>query len=167
MEQICQNELEQKTNERKDRYNHMEVIFDALSENESFARMAVASFIMSANPTMEELADVKTAVSEAVTNGIIHGYRMNHKKEEMEIHPKIILRGNLKGKELKVEVEDFGVGMKDIKLAMQPLYTSRPELERSGMGFAFMMCFMDEVVVESQPEVGTKVIMTKVFGKGE
>lgn len=167
-ENACQSEWTAVNNETDSkRCNHMEVVFDALSENEGFARMMVAAFVMNTNPTMEELEDVKMAVSEAVTNSIIHGYRMNHKKERMEIHPKIVLRGKLCGSRLEVEIEDYGVGIKDINLAMQPMFTTRPDLERSGMGFAFMMCFMDNVLVESQPDVGTKITMIKTFGKGE
>ncbi len=138
--------------------NEMEIIFDSRSENEGFARVAVAAFMTQLNPTVEEVADVKTAVSEAVTNAIIHGY-------ENKIH-KVSIRCRIRKKELIVEVTDRGKGIENIEQAMTPLYTSKPELERSGMGFAFMEAFMDTVKVESEPEKGTKVTMKKTIGKG-
>lgn len=136
--------------------NEMSLTFDAVSLNESFARVVVAAFITPLNPTVEELADVKTAVSEAVTNAIIHGYDSRGGKIRMYC----MVTGNL----LSVRVEDDGVGIADIEQAMMPLYTSRPELERSGMGFAFMEAFMDDLKVESRPGEGTKVSMMKRVG---
>lgn len=136
--------------------NEMSLTFDAVSLNESFARVVVAAFITPLNPTVEELADVKTAVSEAVTNAIIHGYDSRGGKIRMYC----VVTGNL----LSVRVEDDGVGIADIEQAMMPLYTSRPELERSGMGFAFMEAFMDDLKVESRPGEGTKVSMMKRVG---
>lgn len=138
--------------------NEMEIIFDSHSSNEGFARVAVASFMTQLNPTVEEVADVKTAISEAVTNSIIHGY-------ENEIH-KVSIRCRIEGQSFLVEVKDNGVGIEDVEQAMTPLYTSKPELERSGMGFAFMEAFMDQVEVESKPGVGTTVRMKKTIGKG-
>lgn len=138
--------------------NEMEIIFDSHSSNEGFARVSVAAFLTQLNPTVEEVADVKTAISEAVTNAIIHGY--GH-----EIH-KVSIRCKTDGTQIMVEVRDHGVGIEDIGKAMTPLYTSKPELERSGMGFAFMEAFMDNVEVESVPGEGTTVRMKKTIGKG-
>ena len=138
--------------------NEMQVIFDSRSSNESFARVTVASFMTALNPTVEEVSDVKTAVSEAVTNAIIHGY-------ESEIH-NISIHCRTEGQTLYLEVRDEGKGIEDIKQAMEPLYTSKPELERSGMGFSFMEAFMDELEVESSPGMGTVVKMEKTIGKG-
>lgn len=133
--------------------NHMTVTFDAISENEAFARMVVSAFLVGANPMVSELDDVKTAVSEAVTNAIIHGY------EEKAGY--VLMRCILKEKQLTVCVQDFGQGIADIAQAREPFYTTKPELERSGMGFAFMETFMDRVEVTSELGVGTTVTMTK------
>lgn len=138
--------------------NEMEIIFDSHSSNEGFARVSVAAFLTQLNPTVEEVADVKTAISEAVTNAIIHGY-------ENEVH-KVSIRCRIEGAQIAVEVKDNGVGIEDVEQAMTPLYTSKPELERSGMGFAFMEAFMDSVEVESAPGKGTTVRMKKTIGKG-
>lgn len=139
--------------------NQMQVIFDAKSVNESFARVAVAAFLAELNPTLDEIADVKTAVSEAVTNAIIHGYQ----NQEGQVKLQCILQGNL----VEIVVEDDGVGIADVEKAREPLFTTKPELERSGMGFAFMEAFMDELEVDSKPGEGTKVIMKKLIGKTE
>ena len=138
--------------------NHMRVEFDSISENEAFARVTVAAFLTRLNPSVEEVADVKTAVSEAVTNAIIHGYQGT-------VHT-ITMEGELEGSCLTLRIRDEGVGIADIGQAMEPLYTSRPELERSGMGFLFMEAFMDEVQVESEPGKGTCVTMKKWIGCG-
>lgn len=136
--------------------NHMKLEFDALSCNEAFARIAVAAFMTQLNPTVEEVADVKTAVSEAVTNCIIHAYdKTTGDRRDVEIECTI------SGNELDVVVRDFGVGIENIELAMEPLFTSKPQFERSGMGFAFMEAFMDFLEVESKPNVGTCVRMKK------
>ena len=137
--------------------NEMEILFDSRSENEGFARVAVAAFMTQLNPTVEEVSDVKTAVSEAVTNAIIHGY-------DNQIC-KVSIRCSVRGKELMVEVRDTGKGIENIKQAMTPMYTSKPELERSGMGFSFMEAFMDNLHVISEPGEGTRVIMKKSIGK--
>lgn len=133
--------------------NEMTLAFDSISENEEFARVTVAAFASQLNPTLEEVADIRTAVSEAVTNAIIHGYPEG-------IHT-IVLRVRMEKQQLEVWVIDEGVGIADISRAMEPLYTSRPDLERSGMGFMFMEAFMDEVKVESSPGMGTTVYMKK------
>lgn len=138
--------------------NEMQIIFDSRSSNESFARVTVAAFLTSLNPTIEEVADVKTAVSEAVTNAIIHGY-------ENEIH-KIEIRCRTEGDTFYLEVEDHGKGIENVERAMEPLFTTKPELERSGMGFSFMEAFMDELEVFSKPGKGTLVKMQKIIGKG-
>ena len=134
----------------------MKLIINNISENESFARTVVAAYMTRLDPTFEELADVKTAVSEAVTNSIIHGY--GKEKGKIEIHCTI------KGKTIHISVQDWGIGIEDIDKAMEPLYTTKPEWERSGMGFAFMEAFMDEVQVESVPGKGTTVWMKKTTG---
>jgi len=136
--------------------NYMEICFSAKSENEGLARMLVASFLADFNPSMEEMGDVKIAVSEAVTNAVIHGYEGNAENGE-EIHM-ICAR---KEDDLYLVIEDAGKGMEDIRQAMEPLYTTRPDLERSGMGFSFMEAFMDRLEVESEPGKGTKVLMQK------
>lgn len=138
--------------------NEMEVIFDSCSSNERFARVAVAAFLTQLNPTVEEVSDVKTAVSEAVTNSIIHGY-------DQEIH-KIRIQCRIDQNLFMVVVKDEGKGIEDIAQAMMPMYTTRPELDRSGMGFAFMEAFMDKVEVESALGGGTTVRMEKTIGKG-
>ena len=127
--------------------------FESRSHNEQFARVVAAVFAARLDPTVEEVEDLKTAVSEAVTNAIIHGYE----KEEGMVHMKL----TIKGRELSVEVRDEGVGIADVKKAMEPLYTSKPSRERSGMGFSFMEAFMDEVWVDSAPGRGTVVRMVK------
>ena len=139
--------------------NEMTIIFDSRPANEALARVAVASFCTQLNPTLEEVSDLKTAVSEAVTNCIIHGY-------EGEVH-KIRVDCSLCGQELKVDVTDHGTGIPDIKKAMEPLFTTKPELDRSGMGFAFMEAFMDDLEVESTPGKGTRVHMRKKMRCGD
>lgn len=138
--------------------NEMQLIFDSRSSNESFARVTVAAFMTSLNPTVEEVSDVKTAVSEAVTNAVIHGY-------ENEVHD-IYIRCHTKERSLYIEIEDKGKGIEDVEAAMEPLFTTKPDLDRSGMGFSFMEAFMDELKVESEPGKGTVVKMKKIIGKG-
>ena len=135
----------------------MRLEFESIPSNEAFARVVVAAFVTRLNPTMEEISDIKTAVSEAVTNAIIHGYGQ-------QVH-KIIIEASVEEELLTVSVEDFGVGILDVKKAMEPMYTTREDLERSGMGFVFMEAFMDTVSVESKEGEGTKVTMTKKVGK--
>lgn len=138
--------------------NEMEVIFDSRSENEGFARVAVAAFLTQLNPTVEEVSDVKTAVSEAVTNSIIHGYDGAVRK--------ISIRCKIRENTFIVQIRDEGCGIENVEQAMLPMFTTKPELERSGMGFAFMEAFMDRVEVESKLEYGTTVTMEKAIGKG-
>ena len=136
--------------------NILEVKFSAKSENESLSRVIVASFAAKLDPTLDELSDIKMAVSEAVTNSIIHGYDEDESKF-------VYLRCELKDRTIKVVIEDRGNGIEDVKQAMQPMYTSKPELERSGMGFSFMESFMDSLEVVSIKGEGTKVVMTKTI----
>ena len=143
-------------NVEKRTVNHMQMEFDAISENEQLARLAVAAFITPLNPTVEEMSDVKTAISEAVTNAIIHGYEREGGR--------VSIRCKLQGDLLEVEVEDWGSGIVDVELAMEPLYTSKPEEDRSGMGFSFMEAFMDELEVSSVVGSGTTVAMKKKLG---
>ena len=133
--------------------NEMKLEFPSKSQNESFARSVVAAFVAQLDPTIEELAEIKTAVSEAVTNAIIHGYSC-----EMG---NVVIVTRIYGDTVEIEVKDSGVGIADIELARQPLYTSKPELERSGMGFTVMETFMDKVEIESLPWKGTTIRMTK------
>ena len=138
--------------------NEMKIKFDSTYCNEGFERVAVASFLTQMNPTVEEVADVKTAVSEAVTNAIIHGYEKRQGK--------IRIFCRISENQIFMEVSDKGKGILNVEEAMQPMYTTKPEEDRSGMGFAFMEAFMDEVKVESEPEKGTCVRMKKIIGKG-
>lgn len=134
----------------------MALEMDSISRNEEFARVVVAVFMSRMNPTLEEVDDVKTAVSEAVTNAVIHGY--GQKKGI------IYIEGKIEGNELTVVVKDLGIGIDNLKKAMEPMYTSDTSGERSGMGFSFMEAFMDQLEVESQPGKGTLVRMKKRIG---
>lgn len=133
--------------------NEMKLEFDSRSCNEGFARVAVAAFLTQLNPTLEEVADVKTALSEAVTNAIIHGYE--GKVEKIQIHCRIY------NEQIEIQVKDQGVGIEDIPRAMEPLFTTKGDCERAGMGFSFMEAFMDTLEVYSLPQKGTTVKMTK------
>lgn len=138
--------------------NQIKLEFEAVSENEALARVVVAAFIAGLNVTIDELEDVKTAVSEAVTNAIIHGYR--------ECGGTVIMNAVLKKESrdtslFSVEICDTGVGIEDVEKAMQPMFTTGLENERSGMGFSFMEAFMDKVEVTSSPNMGTMVHMEK------
>ena len=137
--------------------NICEISFLAVSENEAFARMVAAAFVMPENPTLEELSDIKTAVSEAVTNAILHGYNQ-------DAVGMVHMRCEKEETNFTFCVSDAGVGIENVEQAMEPLYTSKPELERSGMGFSFMEAFMDTLLVESEPGRGTKVTMSKRLG---
>ena len=137
--------------------HEMKMEFQAISENEGFARVAVGAFIAVLNPTVDELADIKTAVSEAVTNCIIHGY------EQQE--GSIWIQCKIEGNQVEIAITDSGRGIRNVEQAREPLFTTKPELERSGMGFAFMEAFMDELQVESVFHEGTKITMKKTIGK--
>ena len=136
--------------------NEMTIIFDSRPENEGLARVAAAAFCTQLNPTLEEVADLKTAVSEAVTNCIIHGY-------QGEVH-KIRMKCVRKERTIYLDIEDDGIWIADVEKAMEPLYTTRADQDRSGMGFTFMEAFMDEVKVTSQVGKGTCVHMSKKIG---
>lgn len=127
--------------------------FDSRSENEAMARVVIAAYLLREDPTLEEMADIKTAVSEAVTNAIIHGYE--------DTIGRIVMEADIKDHCLSVSITDFGKGIEDVEKAMEPLFTTKPDKERVGMGFAFMEAFMDELYVESEVNKGTKVIMKK------
>lgn len=133
--------------------NEMKLEFISKSNNEAFARITVAAFVSQLDPTIEELSDIKTAVSEAVTNSIVHGY-----EDKLGL---INLKCKIHENEVFIEVSDNGKGIENIEMAKQPLYTTKPNLERSGMGFTIMESFMDELNVESVLGVGTKVTMKK------
>lgn len=136
--------------------NKISIEFLSKSQNEAFARVAVAAFVSQLDPTIEELTDVKTAVSEGVTNSIIHGY-------ENREDGKVRIDASIKGQEVEIVISDFGRGIEDIEKAKEPLYTSRPDLERSGMGFTVMESFMDSLEVYSEKGKGTKVVIKKKF----
>ena len=135
------------------RHNEMEVHFLSVPENEAFARVVIAAFAMQLSPTLAEIADVKTAVSEAVTNAIVHGYEGTRGT--------VTMRAMIDNASLSIEIMDRGKGIPNIAQAMEPFYTTHPEQERSGMGFAVMQTFMDEVDVQSTPGSGTSVRMRK------
>ena len=135
--------------------NEMKIEFISKSSNEAFARIAVAAFASQLDPTIEELADIKTAVSEAVTNCIIHGY---DKKQGI-----VKIVSKLRENEIIIEISDKGKGIENIDEAKEPLYTTKPNLERSGMGFTIMESFMDKMEVESILGLGTKVTMSKII----
>ena len=134
--------------------NLMELRFEALPENESFARMVISAFLIQKNPPLNSVSEVRTAVSEAVTNSIVHAYR--EKQGGL-----VILRAEIREEQLLLEIEDYGCGIADIERAMQPFYTSQPEEERTGIGFALMQSFMDSVSVSSVVNGGTCVKMAK------
>ena len=136
--------------------NHMKLTFQSLSCNESFARVTVAAFIAALDPTVSEIADIKTAVSEAVTNCIVHAYR--DCIGPITIHTRIF-----QNRRVVITVQDKGCGIADIEKAMQPLYTSRPQEERSGLGFSVMQSFTDKLRVSSKPGRGTRVVLEKTL----
>lgn len=136
--------------------NKVKIEFESRSQNEGFARVAMASFVAQLDPTLDEITDVKTAVSEVVTNSIIHGY-------ESREDGKILIEATLISSEVIIVITDYGKGIKDIEKAREPLYTSRPDLERSGMGFTVMETFMDKISVESLEGKGTRVTLSKKF----
>ena len=135
--------------------NEMKLEFTSKSSNEAFARITVASFAAQLDPTVEEISDIKTAVSEAVTNSIIHGYE--NKEGTVTIIAKLFANS------IEIEIIDYGKGIENIEQAREPLYTSKPELERSGMGFTIMESFMDEIKIDSEVGVGTKITMKKMI----
>ena len=147
--------MEMKRDDKKTERMRMEI--ESRSENEEFARVAAAVFLSRLDPTVEEMDDIKTAVSEAVTNAVIHGYGGGEGTIYIEIQ--------ICGREARITIRDEGIGIADIEKAMEPMYTSDPSGERSGMGFSFMEAFMDQVEVESEPGRGTMVKMKKKIGR--
>ena len=139
--------------------NEMKLEFLSKSNNEAFARITVAAFASQLDPTIEELADIKTAVSEAVTNCIIHGYE--------DTQGIVKIHSYLQDNSIIIEISDTGKGIEDVALAKEPLYTSKPNLERSGMGFTIMESFMDELNIESVLNLGTKITMKKIVKKSK
>ena len=139
-------------------HNEMQITFLSLAENESFARVVIAAFAVQMSPTVSEIADINTAVSEAVTNAIVHGYE--------GCTGQVVMRARMDDRWLTVEIQDEGKGIANVEQAMEPFYTSHPEQERSGMGFAVMQTFMDDLQVESAPGKGTTVRMRKRIHAG-
>ena len=137
--------------------NKMKLEFSSKSDNESFARIVAAAFVMELDPTLEELSEIKTAISEAVTNAVIHGYNENE-------NGTVILEGELHNNNVTFTVTDNGSGIADIQKAREPMYTGKPSQERSGMGFTIMESFMDNMEVISEVGIGTSVVMTKHIG---
>ncbi|MBW4829661.1 MAG: anti-sigma F factor [Clostridiaceae bacterium] len=135
--------------------NYMKLEFASKSTNEAFARVVVAAFASQLDPTIEEISDIKTAVSEAVTNSIIHGYE--------NVEGMVTIESRIVDNEIEIIIKDEGKGIDDLEKALEPFYTSKPELERSGMGFTVMETFMDKLEVVSELEKGTKVRMIKKF----
>ncbi len=156
--------IQEMTGNKREMRNEMKLEFDAVSENEAFARVAVAAFVTPLNPTIEEISDIKTAVSEAVTNAIIHGYDGLEESETEGRENKVTVHCLLINDVLHVEIMDEGKGIENIDQAMEPLFTTKPEMDRSGMGFAFMEAFMDDLEVISEPGLGTTVLMKKKLG---
>lgn len=134
--------------------NEMKVVFPSLSENERFARIAVSGFLSFIDPKVDELADIKTAVSEAVTNCIVHGYPDTVGKIEMSVK---VFEDNT----VRIRISDKGCGIENIEEAMQPLFTTKPDEDRAGLGFAVMESFMDKIKVSSKPGKGTAVTLEK------
>ena len=137
--------------------NQTKITFPSLSQNEAYSRSVAASFVSQLNPTYDELSDIKCAVSEAVTNAIVHGYSGGCGMVEMKCRAL--------GRTIEITITDYGCGINDVALAMQPLYSGSDDEERSGMGFTVMQSFMDSLSVESEPGVGTTVTMTKRTGE--
>lgn len=140
--------------------NQIKISFPAISINERVSRAVVSAFLVQIDPTVEELADIRTAVSEAVTNSIVHGYRKSEGNVDLQI--KI-----LENREVYIRIKDHGCGIEDIKKAMEPLYTTAPEEERAGLGFAVMQSFMDKLHVRSKVGEGTTIIMRKKLGDNQ
>jgi len=136
--------------------NRMELCMPARAQNEAFARMVISAFLVQADPSLSVVSEVRTAVSEAVTNAVVHAY-------EGDETGLIVMRAEVSGETLHIQVEDYGCGIENIQQAMQPFFTTSPEYERTGMGFSLMLSFMDGVKVYSTPGSGTTVEMTKLL----
>lgn len=140
--------------------NEMKLTFPSHSENERFARIAVSGFLSQLDPCIDELSDIKTAVSEGVTNAIVHGYK--NTLGPVMLHVKI-----MEGRHIYIKIRDKGVGIEDIKKAMEPLFTTAPEEDRAGLGFAIMETFMEKVRVRSTPGKGTTLVMERTLSQGK
>jgi len=140
--------------------DQMEITFQAVAENEAFARMIISAFLVRRDPALNMISEIRTAVSEAVTNAVVHAYRNQDSG-------KIVMRACLDDEKISIEIEDCGCGIDDVSLAMKPFYTSHPEEERTGMGFALMLSFMDKVLVESSVGSGTIIKMEKILKAGD
>ena len=138
--------------------NKIELKFSACIENEPFVRTAIASFILPLNPDLDELSEVKTIVSEAVSNAIIHGYNYDSSKD-------VYLRAQITNKLLEVIIQDYGIGIENIEEALQANFTTRSDQERAGMGFSIMKTLSDKFDIRSQKDIGTRVTITKYFKK--
>lgn len=138
--------------------NKIELKFSACIENEPFARTTIASFILPLNPNLDELSEVKTIVSEAVSNAIIHGYNYDSSKD-------VYLKAQIKSNMLEISIQDYGVGIENIEKALQANFTTRNDQERAGMGFSIMKTLSDKFDIRSQKDIGTKVTITKHFKK--
>lgn len=136
--------------------NTMELRFSATLTNEAFARLAVAAFIAPLNPTIDELSEVKTIISEAVSNSIIHGYRLDASKE-------ILIKASIEKDTLTLLISDYGIGIENIELALKPNYTTRPDLERAGMGLTIIQSLSDEFAIRSVVGMGTRITIKKAF----
>lgn len=143
--------------------NKIKIEIKAILENVSIVRVAISSFISTLDITIDELMDIKTAISEAVTNAIEHGYNDEGLDEQIVVVTAYIYSGD--DEIIKIEIEDNGIGIEDVDLAMMPTYTSKPELEHAGMGFTIMETFMDEIVIDSKKGNGTKITLTKKIKK--
>ncbi len=137
--------------------NKMKLTFSSLSENEAFSRSVIASFILPLNPTISQMNDIKTAVSEAVTNAVVHGYP--------DSVGEIVMSCDILDDEIHIKIQDFGVGISNLEQALEPFYTTKGDAERSGMGFTIMKSFMDSVEVESTLNFGTTIKMTKKLSR--
>ena len=137
--------------------NKITIKFDSISQNESFARNVIASFILPLNPSVSDLSDVKTAVSEAVTNSIVHGYP--------DSVGEVVMTAEISGNDVHITIADSGIGIDDVEKACEPFFTTKPDDERSGMGFTIIKTFMDEVKVVSKINCGTKIEMMKTISK--
>ncbi|MGI5898825.1 MAG: anti-sigma F factor [Christensenellales bacterium] len=140
--------------------NSMDITFSSIAQNERFARVVISAFAAQLDPTMEEIQDIKTAVSEAVTNSIVHGYESDPSRL-VKMSAVLTSLGDI-----EITISDDGIGIDDLEQAREPFFTTKPEMDRSGMGFTVMESFMDELKVESQPGKGTRVIMSKRIAAG-
>lgn len=142
--------------------NYMKMELSARGENENFARNSVAAFALTLNPSLSELSDIRTAVSEGVTNCIVHGYSGGSERDKIVIECEA--EGDEKGGVLHIRIVDEGKGIEDVEKALEPFFTTLPDEERSGMGFTIMQTFMDDFKIESKKDLGTKILMSKKIG---